>query len=144
MMPLLMVLGLYVPIVVLSGAASWLLLTRLVLPSWRAREFNIERYSLALGSLFAMASHWEENIVFGLGRWSSALSFLLTDVRYAVVGKLLIVVGALFTMSALLRAETNKKALGRMALLALSLWIAGVLLAFFFSTAGRFNQCAIC
>lgn len=127
--------GLYVPIIVLSATAAWLLLVRLVVPAIRERQFDLERLSFGLGALFAMASHTEENIVFGLGRWFLPLRHLLTDLHWAVIGKLMIIAGAVLTLGALTRAQTTRAHLGGLTVLALLLWALGSVLAVWLADA---------
>ena len=89
-------------IILFSGIASARLLWLFIVPAfWRGRAFPWTRYALGIGSFFAMLAHFEENIVFGLGRFTPGLDFLLTDVAYAMVGKVLIVLSAVFTVAGL-------------------------------------------
>jgi hypothetical protein len=123
------ILGMYLAIVVMSGWATWLLLTRLVIPAIRSRELKVERYMIGLGAFFAMLSHFQENILFGLGRWHEELRYLLTDARFAAVGKVLILAGAICTLAALDRAHSGQAHIRRWIAIAAGLWGLGVTMA---------------
>ena len=117
--------GIYLSIVVMSALASWHLLTRLVVPAFKNKNFRLGPSLIGVALIVTMSSHWWENVVFGLGRWYRDLSFLLTDPAYAFFDKVLILVGAVLTMAALDRAENGELHLGKWAVIAAGLWAVG-------------------
>jgi hypothetical protein len=130
------VLGLYIAIGVMTSAAIWQLLTRLVMPAFRSRNIRVERYLIGFGALAAMTAHWWENIVFGIGRWEPEFRFLLTDPKHAVLGKIMILVSAMVTLAALDRARTGSAHFARWILTTIAAYTGGVLVAMIYQAAG--------
>lgn len=124
-----LLLGVYLPILALASAACWMLVQRLVLPAWRAGQLHATRMAIGLGALLAMAAHLWETLLYGLGRWVPAWSWLLTEWHLSVVGKVLILAGVVLTLTGLSQAETNAAHLGRVTALAVLLWAVGAIAA---------------
>jgi len=123
--------AIYVPIVVFSAWAAFLLFTHLVLSLWRDRFVEIDKYSLGLGAFFAMFSHVWENIIYGSARWESSLRFLLTHADFVIVGKIWILLGAYFTLRGL--GVLKSKSYWYLNMSFIGLWLFATVLAFFFA-----------
>lgn len=122
-------MGVYLPIGVLSACAAWLLLMRLVVPAWRDGRIKAGSVAIGLGAFLAMTAHLFENTQYGVGRWIEGMRWLLIEPPLALVGKVFILAGAILTLGGLSAAETNAAHLGRIAAVAVALWIVGTVVA---------------
>lgn len=122
------VLGLYVPIVVFSGIAAWLLVARVLWPALRERDLKVERYAIALSAALALAAHAFENIYYGFGRWTD--NFALLQTLWLVgLWKLLIMGSGIMAVAALSRAATDGAHVRRLVGIALALWFVASIAA---------------
>lgn len=134
------VLGLYIPIVLFSLAAVVLLLVRLIIPAFYQKKMNLGTYSIALSSLFSLASHALENSWYGVIRWNNANfqieSLPNRDDIWVVlgIGKIFILISTLFAVVALMAdsaspAWTPRNIFTKGTALALILWGLSTLLS---------------
>lgn len=117
-----LVLGMYLPIVVFSGFACWLFVSRLLWPAVREGSFSIDQYALAIAASCALAAHFTENLYFGIPRWLGEFDAWNDMLPIVGLWKTLILASALFATAALSKAATDGAHLGRLLVIALSLW----------------------
>jgi hypothetical protein len=121
-----MILALYAPIVMFSGAACWLYLVRVLVPAIRHGTFSLERHAVALSAIAALLAHFIESLFYGLGRYDFEYQYLWARLEW--VGPMKVVI--LFS-SVLAVAVYNKAAFGKMNLLRLNVIAFGAWLAFY-------------
>ena len=123
------VLGMFLPVVLFSGAACWLFLTRLLLPALRKGDFNLEVYAVGLSAFFSMSSHFTENVFYFMvrvGLLPNAVDFAMPIVGFM---KLLILFGALLAVAVYSKALFGRAQLTQLAESALGFWMLGAVLA---------------
>lgn len=127
----LLTLAVYVPIIMLSGRACYLFL-RHMLPELLRRpgENRVGEgvIALGLGATFALASHFLEALQYGSGRWFGTYMSLSQTLGLVLVGKLLILAGCVFTISAV-KSNGTPRPIVRTVSKAAMWFVLGILLA---------------
>lgn len=123
------VLGLYVPIILFSGASCWLFLKRLIIPAILARRLNVEHYAIGLSAVFALAAHFAESVYYGVARWFGMWDLLNSQLLLIGAWKLLILSSCIFAVAALNSAENNFANVRRVTMYAFLTWLFGALAA---------------
>lgn len=126
------ILGMYIPIIVLSGAACYYYVTRVLVPAVRGRYFNFETHAVALAAILALAAHFSENLYYGVGRLKTEWFYWMTN-QLLVVGamKLLILGSAILATAVYNRAIFGSANFRKLIYLALALWALGAFGAYF-------------
>jgi hypothetical protein len=119
------VLGLYIPIVIFSGYAVWLILKHLILPSVYEGSFRLTLYAIAISALLSLAAHAVENTLYGLVRWSNKFDFLNDWWGIVGFGKILILASSIYAVVALRPKPINGAELFKLSVYALVLWAVG-------------------
>lgn len=123
------VMGIYLPIVIFSGASCYLLIVRLLLPAWRQGRLDVKHYAIGISASFALAAHFAENAYYGAGRWFGQFHSLNDQLIYVGAWKVLILFSAVFAVAALNAATSDSANVKRVMGLALITWVIGALLA---------------
>jgi len=125
-------LGLFVPIIVLSGRGVYLYVRMLIVPGLREPGFRWQEHLIGLAGAFALLSHFLENVWYGVGRWFGVDWMLKGGVPVVLLMKLLICAGCVCVIAAT-SFRTHKHPL-RDAILKLAAWWAfGVVMAYQFA-----------
>ncbi len=121
-------LGSYFANVVMSAIAAWFLFSRLVDPIVKARKIDLDRLAIGIGAMFAMTGHLWENAWYGTARWFDFTPWLISHAAFAVIGKVLISVGVVFTLAGLAQPPVIR-VLPKLAGACLGLWALGMAFA---------------
>lgn len=100
-----LVLGLYVPIVLFSATACWLVVTRLILPAYRKGKLDVEHYAVGGSLVFALAAHLSENLYYGAARWFGKFEMLNDQLLFIGAWKLLILISLVLALTWVRAAE---------------------------------------
>lgn len=119
------VLGLYIPIVIFSCWAAWLILDKLILPSVYEGSFRLTLYAIAVSALLSLLAHAVENLLYGLIRWNAHLKFLNEWWGIVGLGKLLILASCIYAVLALRDQKVDGTGLFKLTLYVLALWAIG-------------------
>jgi len=125
-------MGMYVPIVVMSGVACYLYTKRVLIPAIRGRYFRLEHHAVALAAIMALAAHFTENLYYGVARISDKWLYSMIGVL-PVVGamKLLVLVSAILATSVYNKAVFGEANLRRLLLIVLYMWLVGSVVTIF-------------
>lgn len=123
------VLGLYVPIILFSGAACWLFIGRLILPAWRLGKLDVQHYAVGISAAFALAAHFAENVWYGSARWYGKFEAMNHQLLFVGAWKLLILCSTVFAVAALQAGHSDQRTLGRVTVWALLCWAIGMVAA---------------
>ena len=125
-----LVLGMYLPIVVMSGLACVLFVKKLLIPAFHNRALTTDRYAIALSASFALGAHAFENAFYGLIRWFPDAFGWLNDQLWIVgAWKLMILTSCVFAVAALQVAESNHSSIGKLVALSSIATVIGAVLS---------------
>lgn len=126
-----LILGMYIPIIVLSGAACYLYVTRVFIPAIRGHYFNLETHAVAMAAILALGAHFSENVYYGVGRFKAEWFDWMTN-QLLVVGlmKLLILGSAILATAVYNKAIFGSANFKKLIKLAVALWLVGVIIAY--------------
>ncbi len=117
-----LVLGIYAPIVVFSGIACYLFLSRLLIPAMKEGSFSVDQYAIGVSACAALAAHFGESLYYGVPRWVGEWDRFNDFLVGVGLLKLLILVSSVFAVAALSQAATSATHLGRLTVIAAALW----------------------
>lgn len=123
-----LLLGIYLPIIVLSAKA----VMRIVIDVGRAAakdRFRLEQHSLALAAGFALSAHLYENAYYGFARWFNAFDLLNRSLIGVGFGKVLILFACICALASVWSWGSARMRLTAAAMLAVSLWGVAVVVA---------------
>lgn len=123
------VLGMYVPIIVMSGAACVLYIARVLYPSIRGRYFHLQTHAVALSAVMALAAHFSENLYYGFSRFNSGMTWIRDFLPMVGMMKLLILGSAVLAIAVYNTAAFGNPNIKRLVGQVLALWLVGVILA---------------
>ena len=117
------ILSMYLPIIVLSGAACFLYITKILIPAFRGGYFNFEKHTVALAVIMALLAHFSENVYYGIGRMNGELFGWMTN-QWAMVGvmKMLILISSILTIAVYNRSRFGISNISKLIHLAVVLW----------------------
>jgi len=121
-------LGLYIPIVVFSALACWMLVMRVVIPALRRRD-GLDRYAIGISCALALGAHLTETVYYGAARWFDLRELMFGGHVWATLWKMLILASSVMAVSALSAAATDGPHLRRLASIAGALWWIGAMVA---------------
>lgn len=116
--------GVYLPIVIFSGIACWMLVWRLVIPAIRHRGLRLDDYAIGVSASFALGAHFFENVWYGGARWFGAFESLNNALVGVLAWKVLILASSVTAVAALSAAATDGPHIGRLAAIAAVVWAA--------------------
>lgn len=125
----LIVLGMYVPIVIFSGAAAAMFWMRLIWPALREQRLEIGKYAIGISATCALAAHALENSFYGILRWNSHWREWADFLPLVGIWKVLILASSVFAVAALRQEATTHKSLVQLCALVLAFWVLGTVLA---------------
>lgn len=117
------IMGMYLPIIILSGAACFLYITKILIPAFRGGYFNFEKHAVALAAITALLAHFSENVYYGVGRVNGPLFDWMTN-QWAMVGvmKMLILISSILTIAVYNRSRFGISNISKLIHLAVVLW----------------------
>ena len=117
------IMGMYLPIIILSGAACFLYITKILIPAFRGGYFNFEKHAVALAAITALLAHFSENVYYGVGRVNGPLFDWMTN-QWAMVGamKMLILVSSILATSVYNKSRFGISNIGKLICLVIVLW----------------------
>lgn len=121
------VLGIYLPIILFSGASCWLFISRLIIPAWKAGRLDVQHYAVGVSAVFALAAHFAENVWYGSARWFGKFEAMNHQLLAVGAWKFLILCSTVFAVAALQAGHSDKRTLGRVVFWALLCWVFGVI-----------------
>lgn len=125
-------MGMYVPIVVMSGVACYLYTTRVLIPALRGHYFRLEHHAVALAAIMALLAHFAESLYYGVARVDVRLFDLMTSVWPAVgLMKLMVLISAVLATSVYNKAVYGQANFKRLIMLVAYLWAIGSIAYFF-------------
>lgn len=126
------VLGMYIPIIVMSGTACTLYVFKVLWPSIKGRYFHLQTHAVALSAVMALAAHFSENVYYGIGRlqadwyqWMSGFLPMVGLMKLLILGSSVLAIAVYNT--AAFGNPNIKRLLGHVLLL----WLTGSALAAF-------------
>lgn len=131
--PTAVLLGMYVPIVVYSGVACWLYVTRVFVPSIKGHFFRFQTHAVAMAAVMALAAHFSESIYYGIARTNAHLYDVMSDIL-PVVGamKLMVMASAILATAVYNKATFGSANIARLVGVAAVLWALGSTAALLF------------
>lgn len=124
--------GLYVPIILFSGAACWLFIARLILLAWRLGKLDVQHYAVGISAVFALVAHFAENIWYGSARWFGKFELMNNQLIFVGAWKILILCSTVFAVAALQSGHSDQRTLLKVSLWALACWAFGIIAAMAF------------
>jgi hypothetical protein len=122
-------LGLYLPIVVMTVAAAFLLLTRLVWPLMASKPDEVRENLIGVGAAgFALGVAIETPLYWAV-RYFDALDWMANSVLIAGTPKMLYATSSVLLLAGLLRAVNGRSRLGLLSVIAMGLWATGAALS---------------
>lgn len=117
-------LGMYAPIIVLSGTACYLYVIKILVPAMKGRYFHFESHAVALAAIMALMAHFSENVYYGVGRFDAGLFDWMSN-QLIMVGlmKVLILASAVLATAVYNKARFGISNIGKLMTLVVVLWL---------------------
>lgn len=124
------VMGMYLPISIMSGIACFLYITRILLPAIQSGDFSLKEHAVALSAILALAAHFAENVYYGVSRFNVQIYDLMNDFLPMVGAmKLLILGSSILSIAVYSKAVFGRTYLNKLTWVTLVLWLIGAALA---------------
>ena len=125
-------MGVYLPIVILSGMACWYYVTKALIPAVKGRYFNLETHAVALAAIMGLFAHFSENFYYGIGRIKTEWFDWMTN-QLLVVGmmKIVILASAILFIAVYNKSRFGGPNFAKLLTLTIVLWSIGCFGAYF-------------
>jgi hypothetical protein len=122
-------LGIFVPIVVMSARAVYLVGLHFIVPATKQAGFEWREHLVGIAAFCALASHLLEGVFYGTARWTQDMSMLSGYLPLVALMKALILAGCVCIIGAT-SFRTHRHPIRDATLKALALWLIGTVAAY--------------